>query len=1529
MTCMLDEDEADIEADIQRELDALGNDLLQIEDLEEDSLTAVHVKENEAKDDGLPDSIQEYLRFLHSRTEGAEEEVRECELILKKLPPDGALKDDEALLTRRIKDELGDEFEEHPLILRDQVLLELEQAEIREEREKLAAESRDREENKFALDIIRPGVEEKIQALEQKAQQELMELEMKQTGKDQEREKWYQKRREEEEARQEREKLARIQRQVEFQVAQEKLLKQQQIVQAKLEMEAKEEERKLKEMEEKFEIEIRAIEEEKKKQNEAFIEAQQKEAQYQQMKRVHAATKIQKFYQGYRVRKQYRPLLEARKQERMKKRQEELDRIERVERKLREDAARKKLEDEKKRQDEEAEKARKREEEKRAKEEEKRKRKEEEKQRKVEEEKRIREEEKQKKEEAEEKQRKLELEKRIKEEEKQKKEEEAKQRKFLEEKRIREEKQREKEEEEKRKVLDEERKQREIDDKLKEAERKRKMEEEKKKADEELRGKQEEKKLKEEQIISKEEAKRKFEEDSGRKEEENKQKEFEVTEREVGEQNEEKRNKREEEILKQKDVDERIIVEQENNGLTRKTFEDGTKGISFQSEICNKQNEKEGKKELELDPDESKSPFLALSEGLEARRVQWLSEHLPWGTNVTAEERHHPVAMKSRPRRVFSASKHLPSLTEEQLLKSSSANTPLFRVQVIDLKGEPSCSMQSLSKCPELRSLTLQNCGLLAVEGLDNSKELQELHLEKNKIEAVNCRDLSKLEVISLANNNLASIHGLDGCSNVVSLDLCNNKITRIGDLSMCNKLQELRMENNQLINTKGLSCLTNLQHLDLSNNHLARVTDIERCMLLQTFNLQANNLQEPPLLTNCVLLRELKLDDNSISSLFCLSTAWLPLLQVLSGSQNSISLLPSLDNLISLETLEISNNLISDTDSLVPGLQNCVRLRKLEIEGNPVQEDPACRTSILKALPFLKILNGENLSGKDAIAVPNQVAFVELCRNQLQTQDDLRRRLATKEIGYKNSDTEAYDPEHVSERLEFMSHHYKERFELAVRHLLEHENFALASYQAEASKRRPQEFSMEQPRKLQNNQNKERRSSKKQSIDSLKQRHDAAVKIQALWKCWYIRHLIDINIAKWQAAVKIQSAWRGYLARSRLKVEAGEPWDPQRNSAAIVIQAHFRGQRVRRRLAEALRAAHFYDDGDEEEEFDYDEEVDLTAFDFDESTLEHGWTPSDTPQMPSRGPALKMPGQSSKNSKYFSLGDESHDPTVPKPRHAWRSADSPIVDANQVVVSKATVDQDRMSVTSGVQSHLSHRAEELSSEWGFQNSQTTELMLRRAKKMKYNPARRKKLLDPNKRLALFKRLEETHKLRDVKPPPTKKQPPSRVEYFTAREAMASHLASTSPATEQYNKEQMTYSWVHKQAVVHEDEEENIMGDRNAYGPENISKKTSPPKTNRSPVSLPQMDPAVLLGRPLPLISSPLFTKYAEQTRPLDTSPRRSSLSSEGRVRFPAIKTHSVPNLLAGSTATGDQPVRTEKSNSAGARYTRKSKNSR
>lgn len=54
----------------------------------------------------------------------------------------------------------------------------------------------------------------------------------------------------------------------------------------------------------------------------------------------------------------------------------------------------------------------------------------------------------------------------------------------------------------------------------------------------------------------------------------------------------------------------------------------------------------------------------------------------------------------------------------------------LFQVKYIALRDIPSCSMQSLSQCSDVRSLMLENCGLLAVKGLDKCKELQELHVK-------------------------------------------------------------------------------------------------------------------------------------------------------------------------------------------------------------------------------------------------------------------------------------------------------------------------------------------------------------------------------------------------------------------------------------------------------------------------------------------------------------------------------------------------------------------------------------------------------------------------------------------------------------------------------------------------------------------------------------------------------------------------------------------------------------------------------
>ena len=73
------------------------------------------------------------------------------------------------------------------------------------------------------------GIIEEIQALEEIAQQQLKDLKEKQAEKDQKRDEWYQERRREEEARHVREKEARLQRQVQFEAAQKKLLQEQKV----------------------------------------------------------------------------------------------------------------------------------------------------------------------------------------------------------------------------------------------------------------------------------------------------------------------------------------------------------------------------------------------------------------------------------------------------------------------------------------------------------------------------------------------------------------------------------------------------------------------------------------------------------------------------------------------------------------------------------------------------------------------------------------------------------------------------------------------------------------------------------------------------------------------------------------------------------------------------------------------------------------------------------------------------------------------------------------------------------------------------------------------------------------------------------------------------------------------------------------------------------------------------------------------------------------------------------------------------
>ena len=55
------------------------------------------------------------------------------------------------------------------------------------------------------------------------------------------------------------------------------------------------------------------------------------------------------------------------------------------------------------------------------------------------------------------------------------------------------------------------------------------------------------------------------------------------------------------------------------------------------------------------------------------------------------------------------------------------------------------------------------------------------IFFQDNSIQNISCQNVEALESLDVRNNQLTSIHGLDGCSHLRSLHLDGNKITRLG----------------------------------------------------------------------------------------------------------------------------------------------------------------------------------------------------------------------------------------------------------------------------------------------------------------------------------------------------------------------------------------------------------------------------------------------------------------------------------------------------------------------------------------------------------------------------------------------------------------------------------------------------------------------------------------------------------------------------------------------------------------------------
>uniref|UniRef100_A0A8C6XT55 Leucine-rich repeat and IQ domain-containing protein 1 n=1 Tax=Naja naja TaxID=35670 RepID=A0A8C6XT55_NAJNA len=678
-----------------------------------------------------------------------------------------------------------------------------------------------------------------------------------------------------------------------------------------------------------------------------------------------------------------------------------------------------------------------------------------------------------------------------------------------------------------------------------------------------------------------------------------------------------------------------------------------------------------------------------VSDSVETKRLAWMKTYKPW-SRIYQEHQTKKMVERSKPRKYSADQK--PPLSATMLIQAGPWSS-LQQVTTVNFQDLPGCSLSTLSQCAKLQSLSLRRCGLLALQGLSICKDLKYIDVEENNIQMINCENLENLCILILNKNNISSLHGLYGCSNLLNLELSYNKITRIGKILIINsraatfsiviheegfagnvtgnlssfgggyllchiyfgcletlkKLQRLAVDHNQLISTKGLSATPTLLYLDCSFNHLTHIEGIENCGLLQILKLQGNNLNEFPKLENHVLLRELYLEDNNISRLGKLTDYWLPLLQILFISQNSLTQLVSLFSYVSLEKLNISNNCLLDLKTLIQCLEGCDSLRELSLLGNPLLQEDNWRCCLLKNLPTLKILNDENIScdvEKVYEKVSKSEAFAAFCQAQIQeiicfnyffsrdkfTEDSVQLQCWYFEKLMKLSIEHRYAHEYGVLNIT-KTEEPKKQADHLTQDFIEKNNFFTSGVKEnkQDSLNTPERWItsghthvesinsfMTVPETDENHQNsiivKSIYSTIIGTVYIFKVMFfsfiysSAAIIIQSCWRGYRVRKEIIFYTRLHLAATVIQSAWRSYCLRRKIvSCEKKNNHFLDRHKAATILQALWKGFRLRKKLASALAAVKT-----DEFEDDY-KEINVDEFVFNEAVIEKEWPALDS----------------------------------------------------------------------------------------------------------------------------------------------------------------------------------------------------------------------------------------------------------------------------------------------------------------------------
>lgn len=260
----------------------------------------------------------------------------------------------------------------------------------------------------------------------------------------------------------------------------------------------------------------------------------------------------------------------------------------------------------------------------------------------------------------------------------------------------------------------------------------------------------------------------------------------------------------------------------------------------------------------------------------------------------------------------------------------------LNRLEKLDLSGSqfPPEALKVIAELPSLTQLSIAQCGLSTIAGLDAVQTLNYLDASSNTIRNLDpISDMTSLREINLMHNAVTGLDALGNLYNLENLNVSYNSVTSLAPLSGCSKLTRLEATNNQIDALEGITSLPLLTYLSLDFNKLTSLDNLAGCAELTELHVANNELTELTVIGTLIKLDVLDFAYNQVTQL----PDWAEgcVMRTIDGSHNQLTTIDTLNQLEQISYIYMDYNELTSIDALA----DCYHLVQINVFGNEISE--------------------------------------------------------------------------------------------------------------------------------------------------------------------------------------------------------------------------------------------------------------------------------------------------------------------------------------------------------------------------------------------------------------------------------------------------------------------------------------------------------------------------------------------------------------------------------------------------------------